>query len=183
MATRARNAKGHFIKSGKAKGRSSRPSSGGAMVVSGPRTITKYRTRTVSAPRRRSRRRGGNHGGGVKLTTLALATLGLAYVTGSQGPAMVTQNVAKLPGVKTFGGAAIVGGVCLAIDRFAKPNKWLKLFGTAGVVLAAARVGDQGTKFSFVGDADDVGGLEYTGDVEGDDDVGDYDDVGDDGDD
>lgn len=110
-----------------------------------------------------------------RLLPLAGATALLAYVTNEGGPAFVTQNIAKIPGAKTFGGTTVAGLACLAVDRFVKPNKWLKLFGLAGVVLGAAQVGKQGTSFKWVGD-DETGDMDIS-DV-GDDDVDDED-VGD----
>lgn len=143
-------------------------------------TRTIVRTQTVkgpiryrSKPAKKAHRRKSRGGGGMNLLHLGLATAALSYATNEQGPEFIRTNAAKIPGAKTFGAAAAVGGACLAIDRFVKPNKWLKLFGVAGVVLAAAQAGKQGTNFKWVGDD------EYTGDV-GDDDVDDDDDVGDD---
>lgn len=142
-------------------------------------TRTIVRTRTVagpiryrSRPHKKTHRRKSSRGGmGTNLLHLGLATAALSYATNDQGPEFIRTNAAKIPGAATFGAAAAVGGVCLAIDRFVKPNKWLKLFGVAGVVLAAAQAGKQGSNFKWVGDD------EYTGDV-GDDD--DDDDEGDD---
>lgn len=142
------------------------------------KTVTKYRTRSApKAQRRRSRRGGG--GGMPNLVHLGIATGALAYLTGDQGPAFVRDNAMKIPGAKTFGAAAAVGIGALAVDRFVKPNKWLKLAGCAGIVLAAAQLGKQGTSFTWLGDED------ATADIGDDyDDVGDdYDDVGDDDDD
>lgn len=137
------------------------------------KTVTKYRTR--SAPKRHHRRRRHGGGGMPNPLHLALAAGGLAYLTGSSGPEMVRTYGAKIPGATTFGIPAVVGIGCLAVDRFVKSNKYLKLAGIAGIVLAATKIGEQGTNFKFIGD---VGDDEYTGDV-GDDDVGDADDVGD----
>ena len=148
-------------------------------------TRTIVRTRTVKGPiryrakphRKAPRRRKSGGGMGTNLLHLGLATAALSYATNDQGPEFIRTNAAKIPGATTFGAAAAVGGVCLAIDRFVKPNKWLKLFGVAGVVLAAAQAGKQGTNFKWVGDD------EYTGDVGDDDDVGCDDDDDDEGDD
>lgn len=125
-------------------------------------TKTRYVTRHVagSGGGRRRRRHGG---GGMKLTHLAIAAAGLAFVTGQSSPvAFVRDQAAKIPGAKTFGTPAALGVACLAVDRFVKPNKWLKLAGTAGIVLAAVKLGEQGTGFKWVGDdqyniADDMG--------------------------
>lgn len=140
--------------------------------------IVHTRTRKVYVKQKR-RGRSRHGGGGMKLTHLALATAALGFITkpnattGIQGS--INSMMQKVPGTKTFGATAMLGIGALAIDRFVKPNKWLKLLGTAGVVLAAAQVGSQGTDFKFLGDGDDVG--DY--DLQGDDDIGD-DDIGDD---
>lgn len=138
------------------------------------RTVVKTKTRTVRVHAKRRHRRGGKGGGGMpRLLPLALATAGLAYITNDSGPAFVRENINKLPGAKTFGPTTMAGLVALGVDRFVKPNKWLKLFGLAGVVLGAAQVGKQGTGFKWLGDGgDDIGDI-------GDDDVGD-DEMGDD---
>lgn len=141
------------------------------------RVITKTKTRTVRVHARK-RRSGGKGGGMPRLLPLALATAGLAYITNDSGPAFVRENINKLPGAKTFGPTTMAGLVALGVDRFVKPNKWLKLFGLAGVVLGAAQVGKQGPGFKWLGDGDDVGDI---GDDDlGDDDLGDDDYVGDD---
>jgi len=100
----------------------------------------------------------------VKIVPLALATVAVAYLAGPKGPEFVRKNVMKIPGAKTFGPTAMLGLGCLAADRFVKPNRWLRLAGYAGLVLAATQLGQQGSDFKFVGEDDDVG---Y--DVEGDD--------------
>lgn len=143
------------------------------------RTITKTKRVYVGAHKAKShKRRGAKHGGMPRLLPLALTTLGLAYVTSDAGPSFVTTNLAKIPGAKTFGGTTMAGIACLAVDRFVKPNKWLKLAGIAGIVLGAAQVGKQGTNFKWVGD-DDVGDYDLGDDDVGDDYIGE-DDVGDD---
>lgn len=146
---------------------------------SSPKTKTIVRTRTNTvvrtrrAPARKAARRHRRHGSGTpKLLHIAAAAAALAYVTGPKGPEMVRTYGAKIPGSATFGVPAVVGLAALAVDRFAKPNKWLKLLGVAGIVLAASKVGEMGTDFKYVGDAD-----EYAGDLE---DVGDEGDLGDD---
>lgn len=172
--------KGQFKKGG------GRVGSGHARKRSSSKAITRYRTRTITKTRRvhvgarkhrRGRRRGGS--GGINMLHLGLATAGLAFVTGPKSPITQVRDMgAKIPGAKTFGTAAAVGVAALAVDRFLKPNKWLKLLGTAGVILAAAKIGESGTDFKFVGDDDDI-----TADIGDDDDVsdvGDDDDVGDD---
>lgn len=140
------------------------------------RTITRTKTRKVYVGARKHRGRRRHGGSGMpRLLPLALATAGLAYVTNDSGPAFIVENIAKIPGAKTFGGTTMAGIACLAVDRFVKPNKWLKLFGLAGVVLGAAQVGKQGTNFKWVGD-ESSGDYDLADDME---DVGDDDEMGD----
>jgi hypothetical protein len=139
------------------------------------RKSTAMAHRRSSSPRRyhHGRRRRSRHGGGMGMSIAKIggATLGLAYLLGDATPIpSATAMAMKIPGAKTFGAPAAVGVAALAVDRFIKPNRWLKLLGVAGVVLAAAKVGSQGSGFKWVGDADDI-----TGDL----DLGDDDDVGD----
>jgi hypothetical protein len=131
-----------------------------------PRTHTVYRTKYKTRHAvTKHRRRHAASGAGIKLGHLALATAGLAYVMSEKGPVPTVRTyAAKIPGAATFGTPAAVGIAALAIDRFVKRNKWLKLLGIAGVVLAATKLGDQGADFKFIGDED------FTGDV---DDIGD----------
>jgi hypothetical protein len=161
-----RNAKGRFIKGG---------GGGGAMTRYRTRTVTKYKTRHVKA-KRHHRRRGHGHGIGMKsIVPLALTAAGMSYVLSeSQGIASVRSAVNKIPGAKTFGAPAALGVACLAIDKFVKPNKYLKLAGLAGIVLAASRIGDKGSTFQWLGDD----GYDLSDDME---DVGDdTEDAGDD---
>lgn len=147
------------------------------------KAIVHTKTRKVYVTKkRRSGSRRARHGGGMKLTHLAIATAGLAFLTqpgktdGIQGT--INNAMAKVPGTKTFGATAMLGIGALAIDRFVKPNKWLRLLGTAGVVLAASQIGQKGSDFKFLGDSSDVGAY----DLEDVDDVSDLDDVDDVGD-
>jgi len=119
----------------------------------------------------------------MKLTHLAIATAGLAFVTKAGATSgfqkSINDVVEKIPGTKTFGATAMLGVIALAVDRFVKPNKWLKLLGTAGVVLAAAQIGQKGSDFKFLGEDEHAGDYDLGDDDVGDDDLGD-DDVGDD---
>ncbi len=122
-----------------------------------------HHTRTVYVkPKRKSHGRRSHGSGGFKLVHLAIAAGVLGYVTSANhGVAFIKDNVAKLPGAATFGAPAAIGAVALGVDKFIKPNKWLKLIGAAGVVVAAMKVGDAGTDFKFVGDGDyDMGDTE-----------------------
>lgn len=134
-------------------------------------TAMTHKRRSSHHMTKRSRRRGRSHGGGMSLVKLGGATLAMSYLLGPKSPMPTMKTYAdKIPGAKTWGAPAAVGIAALAIDRFAKPNRWLKLLGAAGIVLAAANIGSAGTDFKFVGDADDVADM---------DDIGDEDDVGD----
>lgn len=146
-------------------------------------TAITHTSRTVHVHHKaRRRRRHGGGGGPMKLTHLALATGALAFITKAGGAkddfsTKINEAMANVPGTKTFGATAMLGIGALAVDRFIKPNKWLKLLGTAGIVLAAAQVGSKGSDFKFLGD-NDVGDYDLADDL-GDDDLGD-DDIGDD---
>jgi hypothetical protein len=82
---------------------------------------------------------------------------------------MVRNFAAKIPGSATFGPAATIGLTCLAVDKWIRPNRYLKAAGYAGIVIAAAQFGSKGTNFKWVGD--DVADIDI-----GDDNVGDDDD-------
>lgn len=134
------------------------------------RYVTKTKTRTVHVKAKHHRRR-SHGGGGVGLKHLAIAGGALAFLTGAASPiAAIKDNANKLPGAKTFGATAVAGVALLAIDKFVKPNKWLRAAGYAGIVIAAATVGNKGSSFSFVGDAPQLRGADdgsFDGDVEG----------------
>ena len=69
----------------------------------------------------------------------------------------------KIPGAKTFGAPAVVGGIALGIDHFFKRSPWLRAAGYVGIALAAAKLGEQNKDFKFLGDVDDD---EFVGDVD-----------------
>jgi hypothetical protein len=163
-----------------------RRAGGGAattVIVAAPRKRAPAKRRATSKPKRRRHHRGG--GGKISIVHLAAAGIGLAYIAGASGPKTLTDFAAKIPGAKTFGNPAIVGLACLAADKFVKPNKWLRLVGYAGVVLAAVEIGTKGTKFQWLGDDESSGDFDISdmgddiGADMGDDDMGD-DDMGDD---
>lgn len=146
------------------------------------KAITVRERITIAGPRRRSHGRGRRrHGsGGVKLGHLALATLGLAFVTSPQNNAVskkVNEVIGKVPGSKTFGTTAIAGLGALAASKWGpgklKGNKWLKALGYAGIVLTAAQVGNQGTDFKWLGDEEgfDLEDIDDIGDEDDDDDI------------
>jgi hypothetical protein len=154
MPTRQRNAKGHFVKGHKTTTHRKRSKSTAMVRHSAPVVVTRYRTASKPHHKRRSRRSGGG-GGGVNLGHVALAGAGLAFLAGPQSPIKaIPENLAKVPGSKTFGNVAIGGAACLVVDRFVKRNKWLRYAGIVGVVLGAVQVGTQGTEFKWLGDAD-----------------------------
>jgi hypothetical protein len=108
----------------------------------------------------------------LSLGKLLVAGVALGYVGRAGGPA--ASLAAKVPGNKTFGGPAALGIACFAIDRWLKPNPWLRAAGVIGIAAAALKVGESGTNFQWVGD-DDVGI-----DLAGDEDLADLEDVDDD---
>jgi hypothetical protein len=150
----------------------------------GHKTMAKRRHRRTRAIVRRSRsyhphrrhhrrrRRHGGGGGGIRPLPFALAAAGIAYLTSNNGPKTVKDMVAKIPGNKTFGAPAMLGIGCLAVDKFVKRNKWLRLAGYAGIAAAAMKIGEQGSAFKWVGD-DSTGDIDLSGDY----DMGDVDDV------
>lgn len=169
--------KGQFKKGGGRVGsggsrRRARRSTTTAIVVAAPRSATRRRSYAPATRRmRRTRRARGGRGSGINLLHVGVAAAGLAYLTSANGPEVIKKVTSKIPGNATFGAAATLGVGCLAVDRFVKPNKWLKLLGTAGVVLAAAQVGAKGKDFKWVGDD----GYDDVADI-GDDDLADVDD-------
>ncbi len=121
-----------------------------------------HRRRSYARTRRRRSGRGG--GGGINMLHLGGAALGLAYLTGPKSPVpSIAANVKKIPMVGTsFTAPAAVGITALAVDRFAYRNKWLRLIGVAGIVLAAAEVGKAGKDFKVEGDDDMI--ADFSGD-------------------
>jgi hypothetical protein len=83
---------------------------------------------------------------------------------------MVRNFASKIPGSATFGPAATIGLSCLAIDKFVRPNRYLKAAGYAGIVIAAAQFGAKGANFKWVGDHDEVADIDIGDDVGDDDD-------------
>lgn len=137
----------------------------------------KKRSRVVyryARSRKRSRRSSGGGGGGINLLHIGAAAAALSFL--GNNTSMGQTIAGKIPGNKTFGAGAALGITCLVLNM-AKPNKWLKLAGVAGIVLAGSQLGVQGMDFKYVGD---VGSLETGGGFQsidgGDDDVGEYED-------
>lgn len=162
--------KGQFKKGGGrvGSGHAKKRHSSHAMSHS-PRTVTKTKYVTRAPAKKHHRSRGKSGGGGIKLVHLGIAAAALGYVTSDKnGVAFIRENGAKIPGAATFGTPAAIGLAALAVDRFVKPNKWLRLLGYAGIVVASIKFGSDGTDFKFVGDESgdyDVGD-ESAGDVD-----------------
>jgi len=159
----ARNARGRFV-------RSASRSAPSRAIVSAPPTEPLARTGTRTVVVRRAARRARSAIGGIRPIHLAVGAAAISYLASASGPAMVRNFAAKIPGSATFGPAATIGLSCLAIDRYVKPNKYLKAAGYAGIVIAAAQFGGKGANFRWVGDHDEVADIDL-----GDDDVGDDD--------
>ena len=155
----SRNSKGQFVKRGGGGGKS-RKRKATALIVASPRTVTKYRTRTVKAKPRRSK---GKHAGGMpKLLPMIGTGIAVGWLLGDKSPVpQAREIIMKIPGAKTFGPEAAFGVAALAIDRYAYKSKWLKLAGVIGVGLAAVKLGNQNTGFKWLGDedGDDDGGM------------------------
>lgn len=133
--------------------------------------LARTSTRTVYRTARHHRRRGRRHGGGVNMLHLALAAAGLSYAYRQSDSLKVLAS--KVPGAATFGGPAALGLACLAVDKFAYHNKWLKLAGYSAIVLAGMKFGEQGQDFKWLGDVGDDATINLEGedvDLEGDED-------------
>lgn len=162
--------KGQFKKGGGRHGGGSsrtRKRSGGStsLVVVTPRAPARRHT---SHPAKRHhkrkggrRRHGGGHGG-ITIPKLVGTGLVLANVAGTNnGPLgdKVYNLVQKIPGAKTFGGAATAGLAAGAIYKFTRMGgrfrPYLACAGLIGVVGAILKVGEQGTAFKWLGDTND----------------------------
>src|SRR4029079_10606178 len=100
--------------------------------------------------------------GGVTIPKLVGTTLVLANVCGTNnGPLgdKVYNLVQKIPGAKTFGGAATAGLAAGAIYKFTRMGgrfrPYLACAGLIGVIGAALKIGEQGTAFKWLGDTND----------------------------
>jgi hypothetical protein len=107
---------------------------------------------------------------GLSIGKLLIAGAALGYLGRAGGP--LATVAARIPGQATFGGPATLGLAAFAVDRWVKPNPWLRAAGVIGIAAAALKVGEQGQAFRWVGD-DDVGLDLADADDVGDDDVGD----------
>jgi len=166
-----RNAKGHFVKSGR-KSRSRKRSV--AVVHQARSAPAKRRKRRASGGGGgRRRRSGGSSGaGGVTLAKLAITGGVMGFLLGdktSSTPefaATIKNTLKSIPGGKTFSPIAMAGGVALLANHFVWRNPWLRAAGIIGVASAAIQIGQQNTSFKFLGDTGDVHGAdEFVADV------------------
>lgn len=105
--------------------------------------------------------------GSLSLAKIGGTALALASVAGTNtGPlgAKVYDLVQKIPGAKTFGGAATAGLMIGGVHHFTKFGgkfrPWMRAAGIVGVVAAAIKIGEAGMQFKWLGDPDspfDVG--------------------------
>jgi len=131
------------------------------VVVPSQRRPTHRRKHAVHHKAKHRRRHHGGSGGGVTVGKLAGAALVLANVAGTNnGPLgdKVYNLVQKIPGTKTFGGAATAGLVLGGVGKFTgfggRFRPWLRAAGWVGVIAAFLKLGEQGTAFKWVGDDD-----------------------------
>lgn len=167
--------KGQFKKGGGRHGGATatkrrRSSSSRALVVVAPsapaRRQAKRRRSTahhITAHKPRARRRGGGGHSLPSIGKVAGAALVLSSVAGTNnGPAgaKIYDLVQKLPGAKTFGGAATAGLYIGGLHRFTRIGgrfrPLMAAAGLVGVVAALLKVGEAGTSFKFLGGDDDL---------------------------
>lgn len=163
--------KGQFKKGGGRHGggssKSRKRSSGSTAIVVVPSRAPARRHSSGHPARRhkgRKHRRHSGHGGrgGITIPKLAGTALILANVAGTNnGPLgdKVYNLVQKIPGAKTFGGAATAGLTAGAIYKFTRFGgrfrPYLACAGLVGVVGALLKIGEQGTAFKWLGDVTD----------------------------
>lgn len=147
-----------------------------ALARTRTRTVVKTRYRSRRPARRRRRARSSSGVGGVMPYVVAAGAAG--YLFGHKddnSTAMLREYAMKIPGAKTFGPAAAAGVALLAVNKFVKPNRYLKLAGYAMLAHAAYEVGANKFNVKWVGDDDYIADYEL-----GDEDDGLVADVGDD---
>ncbi len=163
--------KGQFKKGGGRHGGGSsksrkRSSSSTSLVVVTPRAPARRHASSHHPAKKHKghgkRRRGHGGRGGITIPKLVGTTLVLANVAGTNnGPlgSKVHDLVQKIPGAKTFGGAATAGLACGAIYKFTRFGgrfrPYLACAGLVGIIGAALKVGEQGTAFKWLGDTND----------------------------
>lgn len=110
--------------------------------------------------KKRHGRRHGSSSGGLTAAKIGGTALVLASVAGTNtGPlgAKVYDLVQKVPGAKTFGGAATAGLIVGGVHHFTRFGgrfrPLMRAAGVVGLVLAAAKLGEAGTNFKWLGDA------------------------------
>lgn len=130
------------------------------VVVPSQRRPTHKRKHAVHHKVKHRRRHGGGSGG-VSIGKLGAAALVLSNVAGTAtGPFgdKVYNLVQKIPGAKTFGGAAMGGIAIGAVGKFTglggRFRPWMRAAGVVGIIAALLKLGEQGTAFKWIGDDD-----------------------------
>lgn len=107
--------------------------------------------------RKKHHRRGGGDGG-MSIIKIGATALALSSIAGTNsGPlgAKVYDLVQKVPGAKTFGGAATAGLVLGGIHKFTRfgggLRPYMRIAGIVGVIAAGLKVGEAGTSFKWLG--------------------------------
>lgn len=155
-----RDGKGRFL-----------PRGGGRRRKTRRRSTALVRRSSYAPARRRSRRRSGGGDGGAygmpSVRTLGIASL-VGFMTTSASPHAQTFQgyVDKVPGAKTFGRPAAVGVAAWAINRYIKPHPLLREVAKTGLIIGAARLGEQGYHVTWVGDDDDLSDVDDVEDVD-----------------
>lgn len=144
----------------------SRKRSSTALVVVAPRAPARRRSAAMVHHKRKGSHRKRHHGGGrggITIPKLVGTGLVLANVAGTNnGPLgdKVYNLVQKIPGAKTFGGAATAGLAAGAVYKFTRMGgrfrPYLACAGLIGIVGAVLKIGEQGTAFKWLGDTDQV---------------------------
>lgn len=162
--------KGQFKKGGGRVGMPSRISGGrgnDVIVVNAPAAQRKTKRKASSVKRRGGKRKGKRRAGatatrGITLGKVVGSAIVLASAAGTNnGPlgAKVYDLVQKVPGAKTFGGAATAGLIAGGLYKFTKIGgrfrPWMAAAGLVGVIAAGLKLGEQGTSFKWLGDGGD----------------------------
>lgn len=149
--------KGQFKKGG---GRHGGGSSSKAIVRYRTKAVTKWRTRSKPTKGRRRRRSSGGGSTVSRLLPIALTAAAVGYVAGEGNMVEVTDQLKRIPGVKTVGVPMGLGIVALGVNKFLFRNKWLKLVGAAGVIIGAAQLGAKKFDLEWLGDPMDGGPMD-----------------------
>lgn len=153
---------GQFKKGG---GRVGKGGGGGGtttvVVAAAARPPVKRATRKVTHHKktRKHHKRHSGSSAGVTIPKIGAAALLLASAAGTNnGPlgATVYDLVQKVPGAKTFGGAATAGLLLGGLHHFTKfgggLRPYMRAAGIVGVVAAALKLGEAGMQFKWLGD-------------------------------